>query len=64
MECQKTNKVHSIYLENDFTVYTFKDGARQMNPIQFKAYETKRFIVEWDWQRESVSPDWSVTAYG
>jgi len=63
-ECQKKNKVHSIYKENDTTVYTFKEGARQMNAIEFDEGETINFILEWDWARESVSPDWSVTAWG
>ena len=62
-ECQKTNKVHSIYMVDDFTVYTFKDGARQMSVIDFEAGESKSFIVEWDWAREDVTPDWSVTAW-
>ena len=63
-ECLKKNKVHSIYKENDTTVYTFKEGARQMNAIEFEEGETINFILEWDWARESVSPDWSVTAWG
>lgn len=63
-ECQKTNLVHSIYMEGDFTVYTFKEGARQMTPIAFKAGETKSLILEWDWQRENITRDWSVTAWG
>jgi len=49
IECQKTNKVHSLYMTGDLTVYTFKDDARQMDPVIFKAGETKNFIVEWDW---------------
>ena len=44
-------------------MYTFKDGARQMEPIQFDAHESKTFIVEWDWAREGITPDWSVTAW-
>lgn len=50
-ECQASNKMHSIYMEGDFTVYTFKDGARQVRPIEFEAGETRTFIVEWDWDR-------------
>ena len=63
LECQEKNKVHSIYMEGDMNVYTFNDGARQLNPIQFKANEKKTFIVEWDWARKGVTPDWSVTAW-
>jgi len=36
-------------MTGDLTVYTFKDDARQMDPVIFKAGETKNFIVEWDW---------------
>ena len=63
LECQKSNLVHSIYLEGDFTVYTFKEGARQMEPISFAAGESKTFIVEFDWGRQHITPDWSVTAW-
>lgn len=62
-ECQKSNKMHSIYMQGDFTVYTFKEGARQIKPIQFDAGETKSFTVEWDWARQDVTNDWSVTAW-
>lgn len=62
-ECQKKNKIHSIYMEGDVTVYTFKDGARQVNPISFEANESHSFIIELDWGRESITKDWSVTAW-
>ena len=50
-------------MEGDFTVYTFREGARQMNAIEFEANEPKSFIVELDWSRENVTKDWSVTAW-
>lgn len=62
-ECQSSNKMHSIYMEGDFTVYTFKEGARQVKPIEFEAGETRTFIVEWDWSRQDATNDWSVTAW-
>lgn len=34
-----------------------------MKPILFEAGDTKTFIVEFDWAREGITPDWSVTAY-
>ena len=62
-ECRSTNKIHSIYMEGDFTVYTFREGARQMNGIEFVANEPKSFILEFDWARENITKDWSVTAW-
>ena len=62
-ECRSSNKIHSIYMEGDFTVYTFREGARQMNGIEFVANEPKSFIVEFDWARENVTKDWSVSAW-
>jgi len=63
LECQKTNKIHSIYLEDDTTVYTFSSGARQVDPLDFEQGESKVFILEFDWGRKHVTPDWSVTAW-
>jgi len=34
-----------------------------MAAIDFAANESRSFIVEWDWARESITPDWSVTAW-
>ena len=34
-----------------------------MDPVQFTAGETKTFVLEWDWSREDVTPDWSLTAW-
>ena len=62
-ECRKENKIHSIYRDGDFRVAMFKDGAYQIDPISFKAGQTINFIVEWDWERENVTPDWSITAW-
>lgn len=50
-------------MEGDFTVYTFREGARQMNGIEFVANEPKSFILEFDWAREKITKDWSVTAW-
>ena len=41
----------------------FKEGTHQMKPILFEIGETKTFILEFDWAREGITPDWSVTAY-
>lgn len=62
-ECQKSNKLHSMYMAGDNKVSTFKYGARQMDPVEFAAGETRTFVLEWDWSREDVSPDWSLTAW-
>mmetsp|Transcript_30626 Transcript_30626/g.37838 ORF Transcript_30626/g.37838 Transcript_30626/m.37838 type:complete len:152 (+) Transcript_30626:1471-1926(+) len=62
-ECQHKNLVHSIYLEGDTTVYTFRNGARGMAPIEFGAMETKNFVVEWDFARKDITTDWSVTVW-
>lgn len=34
-----------------------------MKPIIFEAGDSKTFILEFDWAREGITPDWSVTAY-
>ena len=34
-----------------------------MNGIEFVANEPKSFIVEFDWARENVTKDWSVSAW-
>jgi len=63
LECQAAGKTHSIYLEDDITVYTFSSGSRQVDPLQFQEGESKTFILEFDWARKDVTPDWSVTAW-
>ena len=62
-ECRAENKAHSIYLEGDRNIALFKEGTTQLLPIDFKPGETKKFIVEWDWARENITPDWSLTAW-
>ena len=41
----------------------FREGSHQMKPIDFGAGETKSFILEFDWSRDCVTPDWSLTAW-
>ena len=62
-ECRKRHKLHSIYRMGDFTVDMFRDGAKQMRPQQYKAGKSYTYILEFDWSREDVTPDWSVTVY-
>ena len=60
-ECLKRNKVHSIYREGNNVVDMFRNGAHQMKPVAYRAGESKSYILEFDWDREGVTPDWSVT---
>ena len=62
-ECRKPHKLHSIYRVGDYTVDMFRDGAKQMRPQHYKAGETYSYILEFDWSREDVTPDWSITVY-
>ena len=62
-ECRKSNKVHSIYKDGAYSIDMFKSGSKQMAPQRFKAGEKNTFIVEFDWQRECITPDWSVVAW-
>ena len=34
-----------------------------MRPQQLKAGQTAIYILEFDWAREDVTPDWSFTVY-
>ena len=34
-----------------------------MKPEPFKAGQKKRYIVEFDWSRPNITPDWSITAW-
>ena len=34
-----------------------------MRPQQLKAGQTATYILEFDWAREDVTPDWSFTVY-
>jgi hypothetical protein len=58
------NKAHSIYAANGRKVFTFWNDARWMDPIEFKAGDEMVFYVELDLEREGLSPDWAVTAWG
>ena len=39
-------------------------GSSWMQPIAFKENETREIGVLFDWKRENVVKDWSVTAWG
>jgi hypothetical protein len=60
----EVSKAHSIYLEDDNRVYTFWNDSRWVRPLEFDAGETKNFIIELDLNREGLSKDWSVAAWG
>lgn len=62
-ECQKKNKAHSIYMQGDFKIEMFRDGTHQMKPVEFSADDEIQFVLEFDWDRECVTPDWSITAW-
>ena len=34
-----------------------------MKPQLFRAGEKKHFILEFDWSRKDITPDWSITAW-
>ena len=34
-----------------------------MKPVAFKAGEKKQFVLEFDWSRENITPDWSITTW-
>ena len=34
-----------------------------MSQEPFKAGEVKRYVLEFDWSRENITPDWSITAW-
>ena len=58
------SKAHSIYAANGRKVFTFWNDARWMDPIEFKAGEETVFYIELDLERDGLSPDWAVTAWG
>lgn len=62
-ECKKKNKVHSIYMLGATSIDTFEQGTHQMKPMAFKAGEKKQFVLEFDWSREDITPDWSITTW-
>jgi hypothetical protein len=49
-------------MDGSTSVDMFHWGAHQMAPVSFKANEIKSYILEFDWGRECVTPDWSITA--
>lgn len=49
-------------MEGSTSVDMFHWGAHQMKPIEFKENETKNFVLEFDWDRECITPDWSIVA--
>lgn len=41
----------------------FRDGTHQMKPVEFSYDDKREFVLEFDWDRECVTPDWSITAW-
>ena len=39
----------------------FREGTHQMKPIRFEAGQKQNFIIELDFARECITPDWSIT---
>ena len=62
-ECKAKNLVHSIYIIGAYSIDTFEKGTHQMKPQLFKAGEKKQYVLEFDWSRENITPDWSVVAW-
>ena len=62
-ECKNKNKTHSIYLLGASSIDTFEQGTHSMKAQLFKAGEKKQYVLEFDWSREGITPDWSVTAW-
>ena len=50
-------------MEGDYKIEMFKEGTHQLNPIRFSKDDKKDFIIEFDWARECITPDWSVTVW-
>ena len=48
----------------DYKIETFKEGAHQLQPIRFFKGDSREFILEFDWDRDCITPDWSLTAWG
>ena len=61
-ECKKKNKVHSIYMLGAYSIDTFEKGTHQLKAQGFKAGEKKQYVLEFDFSREDITPDWSITA--
>ena len=61
-ECKNKNKVHSIYMDGASAIDMFREGSKQLDPITFEAGMTKKFILEFDWARQGITADWSLTA--
>ena len=62
-ECHVKNLKHSIYMFGAPTIDTFEKGAHQMKAQKFKAGEKKQYVLEFDWSRENITPDWSITVW-
>ena len=53
-----------MHQEGTYVVDLFRDGSHGMKPVAAIAGETMNIIVEFDFARENITPDWSLTAYG
>ena len=62
-ECRKRNKYHSIYVEGNMSVDMWRDGSKEVAPIEMEAGQTKSIMIEFDWERECITPDWSIVAW-
>ena len=63
-ECKRRNKYHSVYVEGKKSVDMWRDGSQEVKPIRMKANTPKKIMIEFDWARECVTPDWSLVAWG
>ena len=41
----------------------FKDGSHQMKPLKMQAGQKITIVVELDFNRYYITPDWSLTAW-
>jgi len=62
-ECRKRNFSHSVYMDGAYTIDLFREGSAGMKPITFAAGQTNNFTLEFDWARDCITPDWSLTAW-
>ena len=55
--------MHTINIKGSSSAETFEVGSHQLKQEPFKAGEKKQYVLEFDWSREHITPDWSITAW-
>lgn len=52
-----------MYRVGEFNIDMFMEGSKQMRPQSFKAGLPIYYILEFDWARDSITRDWSITVW-